>query len=155
MKLLDFTLLCKPLGEIIFDTQIRSSLAISSIVMCAIAAIYLILPLDSILEFFHPEKFKTEEKTYEEVQAHFKETYQTLHPIYSLKEENQEKIKNAFSLITKLVNHTFHNNPLEVESVQDENSANHLILPLRDSTNIMQAIFGKNNKVTDENLGKE
>ena len=87
--------------------------------MCALATIYLVLPLDSILEFFHPEKFKTEEKTYEEVQSHFKETYQTLHPIYSLKKENQEKIKNAFSLITKLVNHTFQTCPLDIESVQD------------------------------------
>lgn len=119
MKLLDFTLLCKPLGEIIFDTQIRNTYAISSVIMCAIAIIYLILPVDSILEFFHPEKFKTEEKTYEEVQSHFKETYQTLHPIFSLKEENQKKIKNAFSIITKLVNHTFQASPLEIESVQD------------------------------------
>jgi hypothetical protein len=54
MKLLDFTLLCKPLGEIIFDSQIRDSYCISSIIMSALAILYLILPIDDFLNYFHP-----------------------------------------------------------------------------------------------------
>lgn len=99
MKLLDFTLLCKPIGEIIFDSQIRDSYCVSSIIMSGVALLYLVAPLDTILEKVHPEKFKTEEKAYEDVQSNFKNTYQTLHPIFSLKQENKDKITNAFSLI--------------------------------------------------------
>lgn len=58
MKLLDFTLLCKPAGELIFDSQIRDSYCISSITMCAAAILYLALPIDEFLNFFHPERFK-------------------------------------------------------------------------------------------------
>ena len=60
MKLLDFTLLCKPIGEIIFDSQIRNSYCITSIVMSAVAILYLMLPIDDFLNYFHPERFKTE-----------------------------------------------------------------------------------------------
>jgi hypothetical protein len=60
MKLLDFTLLCKPIGEILFDAQIRDSYCISSIVMSAVAILYLVLPIDDFLTYFHSEKFKTE-----------------------------------------------------------------------------------------------
>jgi hypothetical protein len=54
MKLLDFTLLCKPMGEILFDSQIRESYCLSSIVMCAVAILYLVLPIDDFLNYFHP-----------------------------------------------------------------------------------------------------
>jgi hypothetical protein len=54
MKLLDFTLFCKPIGEILFDSQIRSSYCISSVVMAILALGYLAMPMDTVLEFFHP-----------------------------------------------------------------------------------------------------
>jgi len=54
MKLLDFTLICKPVGEIIFDCQIRDSYCLSSLIMLAIGVVYLLLPIDRFLEFFHP-----------------------------------------------------------------------------------------------------
>lgn len=53
MKLLDFSLLAKPLGEIIFDSQIRSSFTITSLVLCGIALLYLVLPIDDYLDYFH------------------------------------------------------------------------------------------------------
>jgi len=54
MKLLDFTLICRPVGEIIFDCQIRDTYNITSFFMLAVGIIYLLLPIDSILEYFHP-----------------------------------------------------------------------------------------------------
>jgi hypothetical protein len=54
MKLLDFTLLCKPLGEILFDSQIRGSYCVSSLIMAALALGYLISPVDSVLGMLHP-----------------------------------------------------------------------------------------------------
>jgi hypothetical protein len=85
MKLLDFTLICKPVGEILFDQQIRDSYHISSFLMLGVGVLYLLLPIDSMLEYFHPEKFNNEEKHLQDVEHNFRETYQTLHPIFSLK----------------------------------------------------------------------
>lgn len=96
MKLLDFTLLCKPVGEIIFDAQIRDSYCITSIIMSAVAILYLVLPIDDFLNYFHPEKFNTEPRDFEQAQRFFKDTYQTLHPIFSLKKENRLKMYRAF-----------------------------------------------------------
>ena len=59
MKLLDFTLLFKPVGEILFDSQISYSYCITSIAMAAFAILYVALPIDDFLKYFHPEKFKT------------------------------------------------------------------------------------------------
>ena len=53
--------------------------------MAALALAYLVAPIDTILNFLHPEKFKAEEKAYQDVESNFKNTYQTLHPIFSLK----------------------------------------------------------------------
>ena len=53
MKLLDFTLICKPLGEILFDSQIRDSYNMASILMLAVGVLYILLPMDSLLEYIH------------------------------------------------------------------------------------------------------
>jgi hypothetical protein len=47
------------------------------------------------------------------VQSNFKNTYQTLHPIFSLKKENQEKLAKAFSLLGHIIDSTIdvHNSP--------------------------------------------
>ena len=58
MELLDFTLFLKPLGEVIFDVQLRDGVHTSSIVMTVIGFIYLFLPKDKILQCLHHEKFK-------------------------------------------------------------------------------------------------
>lgn len=50
MKLLDFTLLLRPLGQLIFDIQIRNKTGlIVTIVMIVVAVIYIVLPLDRII----------------------------------------------------------------------------------------------------------
>ena len=75
MKLLDFTLVCKPVSEIIFDCQLRDSYNITSLIMLSIGFVYLLLPVDQILEYFHPEKFNNEEKSLQDVEKNFRETY--------------------------------------------------------------------------------
>ncbi len=55
MKLLDFTLVLKPIGEVIFDTSIRNTYQVESIVLICVGALYLVLPIDHFLEFFHKE----------------------------------------------------------------------------------------------------
>lgn len=57
LKLLDFTLVLKPIGELIFDSQIRHSVQAESIVLLCIGTLYLVLPMDKILDFFHKEEF--------------------------------------------------------------------------------------------------
>lgn len=59
----------------------RDHIHVSSIVMTAVAFVYVLLPMDRILEFFHEEEFEQEEKSYDEVKDTFLETYQTLHPV--------------------------------------------------------------------------
>lgn len=106
MKLLDFTLICKPVGQIIFDCQIRDSYCLSSLIMLATGIVYLLLPIDRFLDFFHNEKFNNEEKHLQDVQQNFRETYQTLHPIFSLKKENQDKLFAALKLLDYAIENT-------------------------------------------------
>jgi hypothetical protein len=55
MKLLDFTLLFRPLGQLLFDIQIRNSTGLyTSIAMIVFAFVYIILPMDRIVEFVNP-----------------------------------------------------------------------------------------------------
>ena len=83
MKLLDFTLFLRVFGELLFDTQMRGIDAHSStIAMLVIAFVFLLLPMNEILEYIIHEKFNLEEKTYDEVKGDFVETYHTLHPTY-------------------------------------------------------------------------
>lgn len=182
MKLLDFTLLCKPLGELLFDFQIRDSYCKSSIVMAAIGFAYLVAPVDRLLDLMHPEKFKAEEKAYEDVQSNFKNTYQTLHPIFSQKKENQDKIANAFSLLGHIIDSTIdanHNtvtpspsglvtdkifiqqrHSVEIENMSEgEPSAHQLNLhAFKDTSNILKMLItGKGSRVANdkENLHRD
>ena len=59
MKLLDFSLMLRSIGELIFDSQIRNGVAWQSIVCLILGVVYVLLPMDSILGFFHEEKFKS------------------------------------------------------------------------------------------------
>ena len=65
--LLDLTLLFRVIGQIIFDVQIRDQYHASSIVFGCVAAIYLILPMNKIIDYVNHEKFILETKKYEEV----------------------------------------------------------------------------------------
>lgn len=53
LKLLDLTLMMKPLGEIIFDSSIRDGVDISSIIMLCVGVVYFFLPMDNIIKFFN------------------------------------------------------------------------------------------------------
>lgn len=53
MKLVDATLILRAAGELIFDSQIRHAITYESIVCLVIGAVYLFLPMDDIIEFFH------------------------------------------------------------------------------------------------------
>jgi hypothetical protein len=53
IKLIDFTLVLRAAGELIFDSQIRSSTTWESIVCLIIGVLYLLLPMNRILDFFH------------------------------------------------------------------------------------------------------
>lgn len=67
ISLLDFTLILRPIGSIIFDTQIRDSYKVSTIVMIIVGFVYLLLPKDKLIELLNDEKFRPEAKTYKEV----------------------------------------------------------------------------------------
>lgn len=61
LKLIDVTLALKPIGELLFDIQIRHSTALaSSIVMLVIGILYLIFPVGKLIEWFNPEHFNLE-----------------------------------------------------------------------------------------------
>ncbi len=53
IKLIDFTLVLRPTGKLIFDSQIRSAITWESIVCLILGVIYLLLHMDRILDFFH------------------------------------------------------------------------------------------------------
>ena len=55
LKQLEFTLLCRAAGEAIFDSQLRGGVQTETIVFLCISAVYLILPLDQIIDFFNHE----------------------------------------------------------------------------------------------------
>jgi hypothetical protein len=99
LKLLDFTLIMKPLGEIIFDAGIRDHVQVESIVLTVVAVVYVCLPMDTVLEWLHSETFAQEEKTFSEVEYTFLETYQTLHPVTNY--EIDKIFKNLQMCISK------------------------------------------------------
>ena len=49
LNLLDVTLIIKPIGAIIFDTQIRDSYQVANVVMIILGLVYLILPKDRLI----------------------------------------------------------------------------------------------------------
>lgn len=60
MSLLEFSLILECSGEIFFDMQIRYEYSIVSIVCLILGTIYLLLPKNDILSYFHNEKFHKE-----------------------------------------------------------------------------------------------
>ena len=92
LKLLDISLVMKPIGELIFDYTIRTNIhPVASIVCLVLGVIYCILPVGWIQGKTHKEEFKLQEKTYKEVKDNFVISYQMMHPIYSLKKIFIEK----------------------------------------------------------------
>lgn len=81
VTVLDLTLIFKPAGELIFDSHLRDTLSISSLVMLIVGIVYMLLPLNAILNWAHFEYFEPETETYEAKKNSFPETYFTLYPI--------------------------------------------------------------------------
>ena len=99
MNLLDWTLLFLPLGSLIFDEQIRGGYTVSSIVMMIVAAIYLVLPLNRIVNYVDNESFKAEEKTFDEMKDKFKDNYHTAHPLRRMIFKDLGNLKNGASFL--------------------------------------------------------
>ena len=55
------TILFKPLGEFIFDYQLRNQVLPSTIVMLCVATVYLLIPWNTILTAVFDEKFNVKE----------------------------------------------------------------------------------------------
>jgi hypothetical protein len=53
LTLLDFSIVMKPIGELIFDTSIRDGYHIESIICLIIGVVYLLLPMNSIINTLH------------------------------------------------------------------------------------------------------
>lgn len=82
--LLEMILIWKPIGDLIFDLQIRDGqLVPSTIVMIVLGVIYVLLPKkDAILKFFFYEKFNIKYEKYSKVQNTFDVNYRSLHPYW-------------------------------------------------------------------------
>jgi hypothetical protein len=51
ITVLEFTLIIKPIGELIFDWHLRHELSIGSLVMLCIGVVYILLPMNTILNW--------------------------------------------------------------------------------------------------------
>ena len=51
---MEFILILKPAGEMIFDDLVRGTWHVGPIVELCVGFLYIILPIGSILNFFHP-----------------------------------------------------------------------------------------------------
>lgn len=88
LLMLDFTLILRPIGAIIFDLHIRGrAYQTSNIVCICIAFVYIIFPKNYFIRFFNEEFFRPEDQTYEQVKNKFKQNYHTVHPLYSVLSE--------------------------------------------------------------------
>jgi hypothetical protein len=66
-----------------------------------VGIVYMIIPVDAIMVFFHDEKFRLEQKSFEQVQYDFIETYNTLHPVLG------RDASKALKVISLAMNRTF------------------------------------------------
>lgn len=61
LLLLDFILILKPIGSIIFDEHLRNkSYELSDIILICIGFLYMVIPKNRIIIFFNKEYFKPE-----------------------------------------------------------------------------------------------
>jgi hypothetical protein len=79
---------------LIFDYQIRDTYSSASIIYLSLGFVYLLLPINSILSYFHKEKFKYEEKLYTEVRKRLGPTYKMFHPLFC---DDDEQIHKTIS----------------------------------------------------------
>ena len=63
--LLDLTLFWRFLGELIFDVQIRDGADTLTLIFLGLSVLYLLVPWDKFLELVNSEKFKLNDKRFE------------------------------------------------------------------------------------------
>lgn len=59
LKMLNFTLVLRTAGDLIFDDQIRNGPQVLSFVLFGISVIYQLLPIRKLINKFYGEKFKS------------------------------------------------------------------------------------------------
>lgn len=67
LKLLEFTLVLRPLGELVFDHLVRDEWHPLSVVTVSIGCVYMILPINKFLNRFHKERFLGHSKEYKDM----------------------------------------------------------------------------------------
>ena len=82
MTLLELTLVFRPIGELIFDSHLRSATHPISFVFLITGILYMLVPWNYFLRKVTQEKFKLNPKKFQDVRYKFTETYHTMHPIY-------------------------------------------------------------------------
>ncbi len=94
MKLIEISLVLRCVGEVYFDARLREGgTSWQSVVCLCIGMIYLLAPTDEIINFFHEEKFKPEERLFDEVKHTFIENYRNIHPLFL--RERDAKVHNV------------------------------------------------------------
>ncbi len=64
VKLLDLTLILRSIGGLLFDYQLRGEFNTYEITFLFIGLVYLVLPLNKILNFLHQEQFLIQQQSY-------------------------------------------------------------------------------------------
>lgn len=101
IKLLDLVLLFMPLGQIIFDHFLRGECQLVSCVTLVVAVVYIVSPVNELLDYLNKQSFHLELKSYLQVKETFKDNYFQLHPMYS--KTNPEMIQNCKRLYKESV----------------------------------------------------
>ncbi len=83
VKSIDATLFMVPAGSFLFDLMLRSHFNVISLMLMIVGILYLLLPMSEIIWMFNDQKFELQVKSYREVVCRFRETYLSMHPVYS------------------------------------------------------------------------
>jgi hypothetical protein len=110
MKLIEISLILRCVGEIFFDVQLRGSGTTWLSILClCIGTLYVFLPTDDILNFFHEEKFMPEWRLYDEVRDKFIENYRNMHPLFV--REREARVHNAELVSNEQLSHRLEFHP--------------------------------------------
>ena len=101
MPALEIILVLKPLGEFIFDFQIRSNVNIGCIIMMGVGLLYMVLPKDRLVGWCCVDKYYQEASQYSDIKLDLKNDYSTFYPV-----NKYEKQKHLYMQKTSFVFHT-------------------------------------------------
>ena len=92
--LLEFVLIIKPGGQLIFDALIRHEWNIIPVIEISIGALYLILPINKLMYSIHPERFNFTKMTYSQLKQQNMFSYELYNPL-----SKEEELKKYFDSI--------------------------------------------------------